>query len=205
MKLNMKTLFALFVLTLIIAVAPINADTDAELKGRITASNNRVLNDARQDLIQNREEYGLTKDDIDGIMQQCENLVDYSTNLFWQYYNANTNLYITNPTNDIVTDISGCAMQWPIVETGNININEETIQLPDGTIDYKRRAPFWLLGTSCAIQAAQAEQACLKACMGGQCITNPNVWECQLKCSQVGLEVFLSCIGLSRQTTTTSV
>ena len=88
MKLNMKTLFALFVLTLIIAVVPINADTDAELNGRISSNNNKVLNDARQDLMQNREEYGLTKDDIDGIMQHCENVVDRNTEYFLQYYNA---------------------------------------------------------------------------------------------------------------------
>ncbi len=215
MKPKMKILFSLFVLTLIMVIAPINADTDSELNRRITASNHKILNDVRKDLMQNRELNNYDKDDIDRIMQQCEYLVDYSTNLFWQYYNANTNLYSTNPTNDIVTDITGgCAMQWPIVETGNVNINEETIQFPDqsittdisvvGPIRGARRSPIWLLGVSCAIQAAQAEQACLKACMAGQCITDPNVWECQKKCSEVGIRTFLSCIGLTSRSTTTT-
>ncbi len=197
----MKTLFALFVLTLIIAVVPINADTDAELNGRITSNNNKVLNDARQDLMQNREEYGLTKDDIDGIMQHCENVVDRNTEYFLQYYNA----YFASDSSQynagmITPEWSGCFLSELPEPLSSVDI----IQVPEYDPDLMRRIPWQLLGISCAIQAAQAEQACLKKCMDGLCITGGNVWECQLECSQVGLEVFLACIGLSRQTTTTT-
>ncbi len=213
MKPKVKILFALFVLTLTMVIAPINADTDAELKGRITASNNKVLNDARQDLMKNRELNNYDKDDIDGIMEQNEYLVNYSTNLFWQYYNANSNLYSTSAMNDIITpDLSGCAMSWPVVETESFNINEEeTIQSPDQSIvtdiqvagpQTARKSPLWWIGLSCAVKAAQAEQACLKTCMAGRCITDPNVWECQTKCSQEGVMVFMACIGFRDSTTT---
>lgn len=216
MKTNMKILLALFLLTLIIVIAPINADTDAELEGRITASNNKVLNDVRQDLMKNRELNNYDKDDIDGLMEQSEYLVNYSTNLFWQYYNANSNLYSTSATNDIITpDLSGCAMQWPVVETEYSNINEETLQLLDpsittdlsvaGPIRGARKSPLWFLGLSCAMKAARAEQVCLRTCMAGRCGNPDDVWECQFKCSQEGVMVFMNCIGFRDSSTTTTV